>query len=120
MAGPTMIAPVHVAEYSAIIFGSAPSGATIGGIARIAGAWKARAIPNAKAITNSGATDVGLVMAYAISATDVNTSPPTANRAIALRLKRSATEPVTSTSSAIGRNSARPIHPMSDVRPLMS
>ena len=43
-----MIAPVHTAEYSAITFGSAPAGATIGGIARIAGAWNARAMPKTK------------------------------------------------------------------------
>ena len=58
-----MIAPVHTAEYSAITFGSAPSGATIGGIDRIAGAWKARAMPKVKAMPNSGMTEVGLLSA---------------------------------------------------------
>ena len=38
-------------------------GATIGGIERIDGAWNARAIPNVKAIPNSGTTDVGLLSA---------------------------------------------------------
>jgi hypothetical protein len=58
-----MIAPVQTAEYSAITFGSEPSGATIGGMDRIAGAWNARAIPKANATPNSGITDVGLLCA---------------------------------------------------------
>src|SRR3954462_12105451 len=37
-----------------------------------------------------------------------------------LRLKWSATDPLTSTSRAMGRNSANPIHPISDSRPVMS
>jgi len=37
-----------------------------------------------------------------------------------LRLKRSATVPVTSTSRAAGRNSAKPSKPMSNSRPVMS
>src|SRR4051812_8659192 len=37
-----------------------------------------------------------------------------------LRLKWSATDPLTSTSKAMGRNSAKPIQPMSDSRPVMS
>ena len=72
-----MIAPVHTAEYSAITFGSPPSGATIGGIARIAGAWKARATPKAKAMTNSGITDVGLLRRRASARPEVTTSTPT-------------------------------------------
>ena len=40
-----MVAPVHVAEYIAITFGMPPSGATIGGIGRVAGARKAREMP---------------------------------------------------------------------------
>ena len=58
-----MIEPVHVAEYSAITFGSPPAGATIGGIDRVAGAWNARAMPKRNAIPNSGNTEVGLLSA---------------------------------------------------------
>ena len=52
-------AVVQVAEYMAIVRGRAPSGATIGGIERIAGAANARAQPNTKAMTKSGHTAVG-------------------------------------------------------------
>ena len=52
-------AVVHVAEYIAMVRGSAPSGATIGGIDRIDGAANARAQPKIKAMTNSGHTAVG-------------------------------------------------------------
>ena len=52
-------AVVQVAEYIAIVRGRAPSGATIGGIERIAGAANARAQPKTKAITNNGHTAVG-------------------------------------------------------------
>ena len=58
-----MIAPVQVAEYSAMTLVRPPSGATIGGIDLIAGAWKARAMPNTNAIMNNGTTDVGLLTA---------------------------------------------------------
>src|SRR4029079_12510910 len=98
-----MIAPVHTAEYSAITFGRAPAGATIGGIERIAGAWKARAMPNVNAIPNSGVTDVGLFIAYNINNPDATTSALTVSRAMALRLKWSATEPLMSQSMAIRR-----------------
>ena len=43
--GPDDDRRVHVAENSAIVRGRPPSGATIGGIERIAGAWNARAMP---------------------------------------------------------------------------
>ena len=58
-----MIAAVQVAENRAIVRGSPPSGATIGGIARIAGFWNARAMPYANAMMNSGPTAVGFVSA---------------------------------------------------------
>jgi hypothetical protein len=61
-----------------------------------------------------------LFSAYSINNPDVTTSALTVNRAMALRLKWSATEPLMSTSMAIGRNSAKPIQPRSDFRPVMS
>ena len=54
-----MTAAVQVAENSAMVRGRPPSGATIGGIERIAGAWNARAMPYTNAMTNSGPTEVG-------------------------------------------------------------
>src|SRR6478672_10872527 len=114
-----MIAPVHTAEYRAITLGSEPFGATIGGIARIVGAWNARAMPNMKAMPNNGVTDVGLLSAYSTNNPDVTTSALTVSSATPLRLKWSATDPLTSTSIAMGRNSANPIHPRSDLRPVM-
>ena len=58
-AGPTMAAAVHVAEYRAMRRGNVPSGATMGGIERMAGAENARAAPKSTATANSGHTAVG-------------------------------------------------------------
>ena len=48
-AGPMMMAAVQVAENNATVRGIPPSGAPMGGIARIDGAWNARAMPYPKA-----------------------------------------------------------------------
>ena len=69
---------------------------------------------------NSGHTSVGSVVAYQSSAIEHATSPPIAKMATFLRSNRSATVPVTSTSSAAGRNSQSPIQPRSAARPVMS
>ncbi|CAB4602031.1 unannotated protein [freshwater metagenome] len=103
-----------------MVRGSPPSGATIGGIERMAGAWNARPMPYRKAITNSGPTEVGPLKAYTASAIEQTSSPPTAASATSLRENRSATLPVTSTSSAAGRNSANPMKPMSASLPVRS
>ena len=54
-----MIAAVQAPVFSAITRGSSPSGATIGGSARAAGAMKDRLAPNSTAITKIGQTAVG-------------------------------------------------------------
>ena len=120
IAGPAIIAAVQVALKRAMTFGNPPIGATIGGIARSAGAPKARATPNPKAIAKNGQTAVASLSEYSSRATDDSNSPPTANNATLRRLKRSATVPVTRTSNMAGKNSARPINARSISRPVRS
>jgi len=87
---------------------------------RIDGARNARAVPYKIAITKIGTTLVGRVDAYNIKSKADASSPRIANCDTRLRLKRSATVPETNTSSAIGRNSARPRKPKSNSRRVMS
>ena len=119
-AGPTIIADVHTPDDIAMIGGSPPSGATIGYIERVAGDKNAREMPNATAITKNGHTAVGSESEYTTSAIAQSISPASANAATCLRLNLSATLPLTNTSRAIGPNSAKPSHPMSIARPVVS
>ena len=54
-----IIADVHTPDDIAMIGGIPPSGATIGYIARVAGAKNAREVPKTTAITKNGHTAVG-------------------------------------------------------------
>ena len=78
---------------------------------RSAGATKARVTPKAMTSQKMGAADVGSVLAYQASPTDTAASPTSAMAATRRRSNRSATAPVTSTSSAAGANSASPRRP---------
>ena len=84
------------------------------------GAANARHPPNPTAMTKSGHTAVGSDIAYKARAIEQISSPVTASDPTILRLKRSATDPVTRTNNAAGRNSASPSRPMSSSRPVMS
>jgi hypothetical protein len=58
-AGPMIIADVHTPDDMAMIGGIPPSGATIGYIARTAGAKNAREVPKTTAMRKNGQTAVG-------------------------------------------------------------
>ena len=120
IAGPAMIAPVHVALNRATTRGNAPSGATICGNARIDGLVNALHTPNAIAIAKNGHTAVGSLSEYSNRPSAHASSPVSPRPAIFFRLKRSASEPVSNTNTGAGANSARPSHAKSIERPVMS
>jgi len=89
-------------------------------IGRIDGAKNARELPYKMAIMKIGNTPVGSVDAYHARSSADASSPVIASWDTRLRLYRSATVPVTKTSSAIGKNSANPSQPRSSSRFVMS
>ena len=118
--GPTIDAAVNVAVQSAMICGNNSVGASSGAIERRDGASIASAAPNANAIRNSGHTVPGSIWLYTTSATAHATRPSRNSPLTRRRSNRSATHPLTSTSSTAGTNCARPMNPMSSALPEMS
>jgi hypothetical protein len=67
-AGPTIAAPVQVADENAMMRGNPFGGAIIGGMVRSDGDANARATPKKNAIANMKVVDVGFVRAYSMNA----------------------------------------------------
>src|SRR2546421_191768 len=114
------MAACHMAECRGMSQGRCSGGTMSAGNERDAGATKARATPKPNTIMKMGPADVGRVCAYQASPAPATASPMAAIDATRRRSKRSATDPVTRTSSAAGATSARPRSPRSTSRPVRS
>ena len=96
------------------------AGTVSAGSARLAGNANARAVPYPITRRKIGSVDVGLVPAYAASASTKTASSTMPVAAIRRRSNRSASGPVTNTSNADGANSASPSRPSASSLPVRS
>jgi len=91
-----------------------------GGRARLAGVANAPAVPNAITSAKIGAVEVGCVPEYQARAPTLSAWRARPVAASRRRSTRSASVPVTNTSTAAGANSANPSRPRSSARPVRS
>ena len=118
--GPAISAAWNVIELRATSHGRSSGATTSAGSERAEGAMKARATPNATTRAKIGPTASRPDDAYQARAKPQTASPAAAMETTRRRSKRSATGPLTNTSSAAGANSARPSRPRLSSSPVRS
>ncbi len=120
MMGPMIAEPVNVAVQSATTWGKSACSASSGAIERRAGEIIASTAPITNEMTKSGQIVPGSIWLYTTRAIAQPTRPKRNSPVTRRRSKRSATQPLTSTSRTAGMNWASPIQPMSSSFPEMS
>ena len=118
--GPMMMPASKATALRAISQGSRSASTRSAGSDRPAGALKARATPETSTRAKMGRIEVGPVPAYQPSPRATTAWTRAEAATIRRRSTRSATVPLTSTSSAAGANSTRPSRPRSSSLPVRS